>query len=259
MWDPIEKELRLVIEPQISPYRGPLYFARLGEPLTGETVIAQGAFGLVDTGRRKLLITCNHVWKALQEQQREDPNVRLHLCLDLERTRAVIIGGDEAIDRDENLDIAVFDMGPIQSECGGRKFYPLNRNPGPRVAKGDRLALLGNPGVFRSETAQGLEFGLSIYAVEVASVDGLRFQASLSNVKVRSLKAPSRSTEGSPHAGISGNPCFLARPGRPCEFLGFATGHWMEYLFFTHVRCLNPDGTINRDPSQTWANRLGTG
>src|ERR1039458_4951855 len=62
------ERLNRVISPQISPFRGLLYFARLQEPTPGATIAGQGGFGLVDTGNKKLLVTCNHVWEGFLEK-----------------------------------------------------------------------------------------------------------------------------------------------------------------------------------------------
>jgi hypothetical protein len=95
-----------------------------------------------------------------------------------------------------------------------------------------------------------LEFGVTTYAVEVSSVDGLRFHSEISKSERKHFRPPTRVPASSPHGGISGSPCFLVRDNRPCQLIGFATAQLTlqknDYLCFTHARCLNPDGTINR-------------
>lgn len=75
-------DLRFIIEPEIRGYRGPLFFTRSLKIAAGENVITNGGFGLVDTGQKKLLVTCHHVWKTFQELHDSDPNVRMCICLD---------------------------------------------------------------------------------------------------------------------------------------------------------------------------------
>lgn len=246
MWNPIERELSMVVEPKVSPYRGPLYFARIGTTITDSGIIANGGFGLVDTGERQLLVTCNHVWEGFQTEQRNDPDLRLHLCLDLVRKQAVIAEWPQLIDCDQRLDIATFDIAPLRSACGGRKFYPVRRGSAPSVRKGDKLVVLGNQGANRRVGEDGLEFGLTVYALYVSSVDGFRFHADMKEVKMRNVRPPVRSAGESPHGGISGNPCFLVRPNGLCPLVGFTTADCLGLLWFTHVSSLNPDGTINR-------------
>ncbi len=235
-----------MIEPQISPFCGPLFFTRSLESAVGDSVIANGSYGLVDTGLKKLLITCHHVWEKFQDEHSKDSKVRLCVCLD--RKQPVVFDQQVPIDHDESLDIATFDITPVLAACGGRKFYPLNQNPPPRVAKRNRLVLKGYPGIARSATDEGLKFGTTIYACEVSDVSGLRVVADLSKAETKFFEPPVRlpEPETSPHGGISGSPCFLVRDDRPVRLVGFVTTDCLDILRFTHARCLNPDGSINR-------------
>lgn len=230
-----------LLQHEIGSNRGPLFLDHSGESAVDENIICNAGFGLVDTGERKLLVTCNHVWEEYQNERRHDAKIRLCVCLD--RNSPVVLAPSQLIDHNSRLDIATFDMEPILAACDGRRFYPLNRNPAPLVAKGDRLVMLGNPGIFRSGTAEGLEFGVTTYVLHVSSADGFRFHSDISNVEMRNVPPPVRVPASSPHGGISGSPCFLL--GQPCRLIGFAVGHWSHYLCFTHARCLNSDGTIN--------------
>ena len=133
-------EIKFLIEPQITPYRGPLFFARSLESAAGENVITNGGFAFVDTGRKKLLVTCNHVWKTFQEARLVDSRVRMCVCLD--EKSPVVFDQRDPIDCDETLDIATFDITPVLAACEGRKFYSLDRNPPPPVKIGNRLVLL---------------------------------------------------------------------------------------------------------------------
>jgi hypothetical protein len=54
------EELEFVIEPQIRGFCGPLFFARSLESAKGN-ITANGTYGLIDTGEKKLLFTCQHV------------------------------------------------------------------------------------------------------------------------------------------------------------------------------------------------------
>jgi len=44
-------EIKFWIEPQINPYRGPLFITRSLESPVGDNIISNGGFGLVDTGK----------------------------------------------------------------------------------------------------------------------------------------------------------------------------------------------------------------
>ena len=45
-------EIKLWIEPQINPYRGPLFITRSLESPVGDNIITNGGFGLVNTGKK---------------------------------------------------------------------------------------------------------------------------------------------------------------------------------------------------------------
>jgi hypothetical protein len=244
----IVEELNFVIEPQISPYCGPLIITHSLESAAGDNIITNGSFGLVDTGKKKLLVTCHHVWKKFQEERLKDSNVRMCVFLDRKQAKAIVFDQQDPIDQDAGLDIATFDMAPVLAACMEREFYPLNRNPAPRVTKGNRLVLKGYPGIARAAAEEGLDFGVMTYACEVSDVSGLKVVADLSKATMKYYEPPVRTPkpETSPHGGISGSPCFLVRDNRPVRLVGFATDDWQNSLWFIHARCLNPDGTINK-------------
>ena len=139
--------IKFWIEPQINPYRGPLFITRSLESPVGDNIITNGGFGLVDMGKKKLLVTCQHVWKQFQDEHNRGSNVRMCVCLD--QHGPVVFDQNEPIDQNSKLDIAAFDVSPVLAACGGRQFYRLDQNPAPGVTKGDELVLLGNQGMFR--------------------------------------------------------------------------------------------------------------
>lgn len=227
-----------LLVPEVRPYCGPLYFSRSLDS-AAENILANGSFGLVNTGQKKLLVTCYHVWDEFQKLQRKDSDLKMHVCLD--RGSPVVLQ-EEPIDTDKRLDIATFDMEPLLAACCGRKFYPLEQNPPRRVVKGDRIFLIGYPGAFRSATMGSVQFGRVPYALSVSdsSDDGSLFGADISKAVYEELQLEDK------HGGISGSPCFLVRQGWPAQLVGFTSEDCMNILWFTHARCLNGDGTINR-------------
>src|SRR6266852_1816998 len=62
-------ELEFLIEPQVRQFCGPIFFTLSLKSALGN-VTNNGSFGLVDTGSKKLLVTCHHVWKEFQERRR---------------------------------------------------------------------------------------------------------------------------------------------------------------------------------------------
>lgn len=233
------EEIETVIEPQVRPFCGPLFFARSLESVLG-SVIANGSFGLVDTGKKKLLVTCHHVWDEFQKARDIDSELRILVCLD--RNSPVVLSG-EPIYQDKTLDIATFDMEYLLPACGGRKFYPVHQNPAPQVRKGDLLFFVGYPGLLRCVTHEGVGFGRRRFALNVSNVDGLCFHADISNARILYETKPESGKEGDWLGGISGSPCFLVRQGQLPLLVGFVRNYWMNLLWFTHARSLNQDGT----------------
>jgi hypothetical protein len=227
------KELEFVIEPQVRPFCGPLFFTDSLETPLG-SIKAAGSFGLVSTGTKRLLVTCHHVSDEFHRQRHENPALKLCVCLD--RGNPVVFGTDSFIDADRLLDLAIFDAASIFEACGENRFFPLFQKPAPRVSKGDVLLLIGFPGHLRMVVDGALGVGRAPYGVLVTSVDGPRFQSDVTNLKVQS----------DDFGGISGCPAFRIRPGQPIRLAGFTTSVWMNLLFFTHANCINADGTINR-------------
>jgi hypothetical protein len=249
MFSTIE-ELKFVIEPQINPYCGPLILTRSLESAAGDNIIANGSFGLVDTGEKKLLVTCCHVWDEFQKKCCEYPELKLCVFLNgnLSTGARAVVLNYLPIDQDKHLDIVTFDLKPLLSECHKRRFYPLNQNPPPRLTKGDRIVMKGYPGIARSSNSEGLDFGTITYACEVSDISGLKVVADISKAATEFYEQPARTLKpgASPHGGISGSPCFLVQDNRPVQLVGFVTDDWQNCLWFIHARCLNPDGRINK-------------
>jgi hypothetical protein len=225
------EELGFVIEPQVRQFCGPIFFTRSLQTALGN-VIANGSFGLVATGSKKLLVTNFHVWDGFHQERLDDPN--LQMCISVGQKHPVVFAPDKALSEDRDLDIATFDMEPLLAACGERKFYPLNQNPARQVAKGDVVYFIGFPGHLREVVNGTLGWGRSSYGLRVCSVDRSEFGADVSHLSIPQEQ----------YKGISGCPCFLVRSGRPIQLVGFARGVWSNYLRFTHACCLNADGTL---------------
>lgn len=226
------RELEFVIEPQVRKFCGPMFLSRSLETAMGD-VTANGSFGLVDTGNKKLLVTCYHVWDEFRKGR--DKNSDLQMCICLDQRNPVVFAPEEPLGEDRELDIVTFDMEPLLEACGGRTFYPLNQKPARKVAKGDVLFFIGFPGNLRCVIDGALGFGRSPYALRAHSMDNMRFYSDVSNVIKQSEQ----------FGGISGCPCFVVQEDKPIRLAGFATSKWKEFLVFTHARCLNHDGTID--------------
>lgn len=243
MFTRIELEVGFIVEPQIRHYCGPLFFARSLNSAPGN-VIASGSFGLVDTGKKKLLVTCHHVWEEFGAAHRRDSETMLCVCLD--KGPPVVLQPDLLIDSDGELDIATFDAEPLLPACSGRTFYPLSHESAPHVRSGDRIAFVGYPGAYRATSEDGVRFGFRMYAVNVSDLNDRHLVADLSRARTVDYEQAAVPENGSLHGGISGSPCFLVQEARPVKLVAFTTSEAMGILRFTRLRRLNPDGRLGR-------------
>lgn len=226
------KYLDYIVDPEVRQYCGPVFFTSSLEIAVGN-VTANGSLGLVDTGIKKLLVTCFHVWDEFQKARLQNPELKMCLCLD--PANPVVFAPSGPLGEDSKLDIATFDMDSLLPACGGRKFYPLYQNPPRRVEVRDKLFFIGFPGHLRVESPEFIQFGRAPFATGVSSVSDFRFLSDTSNLRY----SPKQ------FGGISGCPCFLVREDRPIHLVGFATSFMLSNLQFVHARCLRPDGTIS--------------
>ena len=227
-------ELDYCIAPYVRQFCGPVFFTKSLESAKGN-IIANGSFGLVNTGEKKLLVTCRHVWEGFQQARLADTNLRMGICLDV--SNPVVFDPLGPIDEDRELDLATFDILSLEAACRGRKFYPLAESPPLNVTKEDRLFFIGFPGKDREvrQSDGALGFVSAPFAVLVCEVGTGKFFADISGLAIP------------PHqfGGISGCPCFLVRANSPPpQLVGFATSVWSDRLLITHAKCLNRDGTI---------------
>src|SRR5438132_5763099 len=107
MRKPTKKEMELYSVPAARKHCGPIFFARSLLKATKETIIANGTFGLVNTGSKKILVTCHHVWEEFEEQHFHDKEIRM--CLGLDRGNPVYFDHNRLIDHDKQADLATFD------------------------------------------------------------------------------------------------------------------------------------------------------
>jgi hypothetical protein len=57
----IGEYLEWIVEPQVTRFCNPVFFITSDKKVAGH-IEASGSYGLMDTGRKKLLVTCHHVF-----------------------------------------------------------------------------------------------------------------------------------------------------------------------------------------------------
>ena len=228
------------IEGQILQFCGPIFFSNSSE-LKPLNVCQNATFGLVETSQRKLLVTCYHVWEEFLKLRQNNSDAKI----------AVLLGGNypvelkvsEPIGKDEELDLATFDVGSILLHCNKRSFYSLHSYPPPKIKNKDILAFIGYTGESRETSIAGAEFGYTAFGLSVSDVSGLRVVADLS--KTNTIYDRQVKQQSPYHGGISGSPCFQLLRNGCLRLVGFATSEALGLIQMTHAACLNTDGTIS--------------
>jgi hypothetical protein len=238
MHKPTQQELTKYSVPVVRKHCGPIFFTRSLEKASKETIIANGSFGLVNTGEKKILVTCDHVWEGFEEAHFHDKEMKMCVCLDL--GNPVYFDHSRLIDHDKQADLPTFDMTGLSSACKGLKFSNIKSKPPPTVKKGDIVVLIGFPGHGRITGDSFITFTRNPFGLIISSVDGNRFHSDLTNLTWK--------LDQDKYKGISGCPAFKVTYGRlsQIQLVGFAREVWMNQLMFAHAGQILPDGKIKR-------------
>lgn len=208
-------------------------------------IYANGTVALVDTGKKKLLITCFHVWEQFQEYKREVPGGCL--C-------TVFANGfghpinlvEEPLDQDAGIDLVVFEAKPALWNMGYKEFYRVERWPIPRAKANDPIAFVGFPGACRNTTADFGNFGYSSFGLVVSDVSDRKLVIAGRYSDGCLLDNDGNKLPPISMGGLSGCPAYV-RDGKARFLLaGFVQmGRTScDDLFLTHATFLNPDGTL---------------
>lgn len=237
------KNVSDLILPKIKPSCGPVFFARSLEVAAGN-IAANGSFGLVDTGKKKFLVTCYHVLEEFRKLQCETPGLMFCVALGgFPETLTV----DNVIDEDKNLDIATFDIEFLMPLAQGRQYFPLNCGHVHKVEKDVILLVVGYPKRNRFETDKNILWGTSPHLFLAADVTDYTIMAKTDGIRNMDWQLLSERHEN-PYGGISGSLCFAIKKNWLVEPIAIVIQHLdeLKMMQFRLLRCLNPDGTLNR-------------
>jgi hypothetical protein len=116
-------------------------------------MINNGTFSLIDTGERRLLVTCHHVWQAYLNCRAENTDAALGINLgDGDASIAFTFPERQLIDADQDLDLAVFDFERSQVRVNKvqmnhqKNWFPISHWPIPKAGEGEYVALMGFSG-----------------------------------------------------------------------------------------------------------------
>jgi hypothetical protein len=241
MFTPLDFEQTFMIEGQILGFCGPLFFSCCPE-LLPMNVVSNGTFGLVDTGQRKLLVTCSHVVADFDREKAENPDFQIAVLLGA--GYPVGLARSQLIDSDSRLDLATFDMEPVLSHCSERRFYRLDEHPAPTLKPRDILAFIGYTGESRSLDPMGANFGYQSFGLSVADVSGFQIAADVSDTTLLSDREGQTLPPSRSHGGISGAPCFQLTRKNVLRLAAFATEEGLGLVRMTHASRIRADGTL---------------
>ncbi len=202
-------------------------------------IFANGSFGLIDTGKMKLLITCHHVWNEFKKLRAEKPELMFGLCIDIFNPIMIPDPDSLFVDECRRCDLATFDMGTILDAFTpqGLQFFNVHANRPPKLNNGENLYMIGFPGKGREDNQSSVGFVRQPIAVTATQVGVSKFFADVSKFRLRARD----------FGGISGCPCFVIWENRPIRLVGFATGFGEDnlgLLQFTYARYIQPNGVI---------------
>jgi len=230
--------LDFVVDPSVRRFCGPVFFINsLQTP--ANNIFGNGSFSLIDTGQRRLLVTCHHVWEDFKKLRNEHPNLMFGVCLDFNNPIVIYDIDDALVDEDKRCDLATFDIASLSKICtaGGLEFFNLHVNRPPKLEEGVTIYLIGFPAKGRQDDTNSIGFPRQAIGVAATHVGDLSFFSDVTTLQ----------KDKTDFAGISGSPCFLVTENRPVRLVGFTTGYApnnMNMLQFTHARCIQPNGII---------------
>lgn len=230
-----------MVEGHLLLHCGPIFYYRT---VPFMCVCGNGTYGLVDTGKKKLLVTCAHVWTGYQEAQAQQNLAGLNLAI-LVGTKQPLHITHEPLCVNEQLDLATWDMEPLMSEFTDRQFYSIPNQKLPPLKPKDVLASIGYTGEGREVFPLGVDFRYHFSGLSVSDTSGPIVMANMSTSKMfgrdgRRIPAPEH------FGGVSGSPVYVLQQQFVLKMVGFVTSSGLDALRITHISCLSQDGTISR-------------
>ena len=135
-------------------------------------MVGSGTYALLDTGKRRVLVTCSHVWDEYQAKHDESPDTVLAVSLGEGRSNIAFKNPEKhriAIDRD--LDLVVLEFEPRWISVTHQKRWFRVNWPLRRIAKGEHIVTLGFPGAWRQAAGEECLFRYAAIPFVVSDVN----------------------------------------------------------------------------------------
>jgi hypothetical protein len=242
---------------ELLRYCGPIFVAPALNSYPKD-MIGNGTFALIDTGQKRILVTCCHVWDEYQRQHDAERETILAMAMGEGDSCFAFKNPEEhLIIADRDLDLAVFEFAPQGDGIRRDKsWFKITDWPISKATRGEYVVTLGFPGAWRFTS--GTECKFACAAIPLAVTDTTdRTIAAFSDGENRQVLDDMKDSL----AGISGSPAYqLARNGK-LRLIGFARvgpsessapdrkyraspGSPLPAVFFTHASFLQPDGKL---------------
>jgi hypothetical protein len=133
-------------------------------------ITANGTVALIDTGSRKILVTCAHVWFEFLKFRQENNGAILSMKFRYGRGALTGILDAALIDCDEQLDLAVFATNLPEDILGHKRFFKIDNFPIADPKPRQPISCVGFPGEARRVSETGMNFGYASLGLTVSDV-----------------------------------------------------------------------------------------
>lgn len=236
------------IDEWCAPYVGMLILlpSREASPVD---VLGNGTASFIDTGERRFIVTCEHVYRAFEEERQRNPNACLGITgddcqpLNITDSHRVIARGRSGLD--------LMTMELIQAERAdiiAKSYFKCLIWPPPRPQEDDVAFFVGFPGIHRESSERGLETRTSPFCDTITSVSRRHFVLVDEELERRTSVFNETLTAFGPLGGVSGAACYIQSAEDATQTLvGFVyeSDDGVHATFFVHhADFINADGTI---------------
>lgn len=243
---------------ELFRYCGPIFVAPALNSYP-EQMIGNGTYALIDTGERRILVTCCHVWDEYEKHHDSNSEAILAVSLgDGDSNIAFKNPKNHLVSINRDLDLVVLEFEPKEIKVPHNKsWFRILDWPIPRIEKGSHIVTLGFPGVWRRTS--GVECVFRRVAIPFAVTDVSNYSiAAFSDGQNEQVLADMKDSLG----GISGSPAYRLNNNRELCLVGFtklgveATASTnrkyqtspdspLPAVFFTHASFLQKNGSLS--------------
>ena len=242
---------------ELFRYCGPIFVAPALNSYP-EQMIGSGTYALIDTGKRRLLVTCCHILDEYEKHHDANSGAILAISLgDGNSCVAFTNPKKHLVSIDRDLDLVVLEFEPEEIKVSHKKsWFEISDWPIPTIEKGDHIVTLGFPGAWRKTAGVKCVFGRVVIPFAVTDVSKYAI-AAFSDEKNEQVLNDMKNSLG----GISGSPAYRLNKNRELCLVGFAKlgvekedasnrkyqtspNSTLPAVFFTHANFLRPDGSL---------------